>query len=261
MLKYGISVDWDYFVPENRAWDMSHAESPMYMDILWQTRLALMDEMKVVDEAKTFWTWVQSWCSLDVTDVWVSESHGAAIIDPELRNVDVLVLFDQHHDCWPHKGRNTDHIFCDTWVRGWLENDDTRKVIWVRPDYQPPYINPERSFSLPKDLKRRFTCVNRPDFNAQVLGLQDVKVSAVNICRSGAWTPPWLDPQFLDFVASSQLTALDLDMLVHTNPQFRGLSVRWSPEYFKTILEAYEPRRKWFEQKNTELIVEDAHDR
>jgi hypothetical protein len=47
---------------------------------------------------------------------------------------------------------------------------------------------------VPDDLKDRFEIVGLDD----KLELGDVW--NVHVCRSGCWTPPWLDKAFIDFV-------------------------------------------------------------
>ena len=57
--------------------------------------------------------------------------------------------------------------------------------------------------------------VEKPEYFKQINSMYDVKywdfdvldnldkcivVSAIHICRSGAWTPPWLDNKFIQFV-------------------------------------------------------------
>lgn len=241
MSRYGLTVDWDYFVPEKYEWDIGHAETAIHMSLLWQTRFYLFDKIKVVPAVDTFWQWVQRWANVKPASLWVSDSHASAITDPGLREVDTLILVDQHHDCWPHK-RKSDFVYCDTWLRGWLENDDTRHVIWVRPSFDAEYIQPKDAYPIPRDMRDRFTCTTQEDFS-----FKDVTLNAINICRSGAWTPPWLDDRFIAFINELGLPVGDLGTL-QDGDILKALVPRWTIEQLKTYREFGQQQIRIFEE-------------
>jgi hypothetical protein len=224
---YGITVDWDYFVPENPLWDIQHAETTLHRSLLWYSRYCIKDQFIVTDEVKGFWDRIRSWADITDAVLSVSDSHGTAITTA-LTEVDTIVLFDQHHDCWPHKAKGNDVAYCDTWLRCWLELSKQRQVIWVKPEFPKEYFDPEVEFPVPEDFKDQFTCVTQKTFDAKKLGLKESEIDSIHICRSGAWTPPWLDERFIQFVQETCLYPEDIDELMDN--EFKGMTPRWGKE-------------------------------
>jgi hypothetical protein len=178
-----LTIDWDFFVPEKARWDMGHGESVLFLTILWTHRAELIDRIKTSGEEKGFWK------QLDVKlpqRVCVSDSHAYAYAVPN--DADRVVLFDAHHDCWDRRGKG---VGCENWLRIWLEESEAREVLWVYPKH---LIENWGKQEVPEDLRSR---VETMEWHGSI-DLEEVET--VHICRSGCWTPPWLDVDFIAFV-------------------------------------------------------------
>jgi len=217
-----ISIDWDFFVPEDVRWDFGHAENLLFLNMVWMTRSQLMDEMTTDGEEQGFWDKLTNHADIEGASFNVSDSHSYGY--QMARGADHLVLFDTHHDVWPWN-RKSDHVNCDNWARFWLMSNPHAKMTWVRSahsDYTlegfDDFHGAERIEVLTwgKDVI--------PDFG---------RVNRVHVCRSGCWTPPWLDQSFIDFVSAG---AKAIGTPVECLPEDDGwnpLARRWSDEEFK----------------------------
>lgn len=191
-MKTLISIDWDFFVPEDPAWDMGHQENLLFLKMLWSTRGHLIDKMLTTGEEKKFWPKIENLApSLKHAKLYVSDSHCYAF--NQAVSVDHILLIDAHHDCWGNSPGYLDckSVMCHNWARIWLESNPRHKLTWVRPSWQKA-----SNYPLPKDLKGRIDVVN---------GLNGLKqpiegTTSLHVCRSGCWTPPWLDKQFAGFL-------------------------------------------------------------
>jgi hypothetical protein len=166
---------------------MGHRENLLFLKMLWSTRAGLIDEMKTTGDEAGFWERLRGQGRL-VQPLWVSDSHCYLHSLLQMTKVGRIVLFDAHHDCWKgEKGQVT----CDNWLRVWLRGSKRREAVWV----QPGWLDKEVC-RLPEDMKGRVEVV---DYGKGLeLGLEGSV--AVHACRSGCWTPPWLDKAFLGFL-------------------------------------------------------------
>ena len=80
---------------------------------------------------------------------------------------------------------------CDNWLRAWLKGSKRRKATWVRPGWLGNGI-----CDLPEDMAGRVDVVDWRE--GLDLGLGGAV--GAHVCRSGCWTPPWLDGAFLGFL-------------------------------------------------------------
>jgi hypothetical protein len=185
-----LTVDWDFFVPEDVNWDLGHNETLLHILGLWQLRGHLLDVIKTSGREKDFWKWVRGWARFESKNpmVYVSESHAEAFPAAAFHRVDRVINFDAHHDCWTSTGPGL--IQCHNWLSTWLLQDKSRRATWV---YPPE--NHKLCRGTPASARR----VKGQVFDPRV-PLPETVVSAILICRSGAWTPPWLDRDFIRFV-------------------------------------------------------------
>jgi hypothetical protein len=131
-----ISIDWDFFVPEDPIWDLGHRETELHLNYLWKTRGYLLNQMVTTSEEETFWDWCYSWAKPINNTISVSDSHLFALEDPAICSADVIVLIDQHHDLFGEDinlGNSESKINCGNWLKYWLQVDSSRKAIWVKP--------------------------------------------------------------------------------------------------------------------------------
>ena len=171
-MKTLISVDWDFFVPEDLAWDLGHQESLMFLKMMWMHRMNLQGKMVTNGIEKNFWKGASG------KRILVSDSH--ALVASALNEVDRVVLYDAHHDCWPAKEPGMVH--CHDWGSAFIECGGI--LEWVYPSKLP--------CEIPEGITAR-----KYDGHIEY-------GDAVHICRSGCWTPPWLDKAFIRFVRSAE---------------------------------------------------------
>lgn len=208
-----LSIDWDYFFPrlleateeyvqENpdrgKPWDYDwgHNEAPLYVDtMLWNIRAAhflssLGTLPGTTGEEVTFWDRFQGRFAADCP-VIVAESHASII--HQLARAEFLGKpytrvwnFDAHHDMGYGDGnlsalRVNTKWSCDNW--GDYAVIAGAEVLLEYPHWREPEPKPR--------LPLQVTSGKTPS-----------RVDAVFICRSGAWSPPWLDEKFVEFVRS-----------------------------------------------------------
>lgn len=240
-----ISIDWDYFVRSLHEWDWGHQESPFYQGgAMWAIRASqalvggvdLREEMSpkrhAVPRPEAFWSVLEqlgydfSRCGHFI----VSDSHaGAGPVFHEIGHREepagLLVNFDAHHDLG-YKGWEQSEIaieaekcYCDMWlcaVLCWVPELKARVVYppWQTTkdlEWERKQIRENLPAAMHKrvraDLFLRDEAVSRI---AKPAKGKTFDVKAVYICRSSAWTPPWLDQAFIDFVEDGE-RALDLE--------------------------------------------------
>lgn len=207
-----ISVDWDYFIPEKISWDLEHKESLLYLKMLWMHRMYLKDEMKVNGLLRGFWD------RLPVKGhplLFVSDSHAYVHQVLQIFKPDRVVLFDAHHDCWKKTNSN---IYCHDW--GTHFRDSGGEILWVHPDDEQH--RDLVAYSTPPSLEHQ-----TPE-TSLVLG----SVDAVHICRSGCWTPPWLDKRFISFVKRAE-KRLRAKAHVLQNDEWNPMKERFTADDFR----------------------------
>jgi len=221
-MKTLLSIDWDFFVPEDAKFDLGHSESLFFLDFIWQTRVNLIDKLQTNGEEIEFWSTLRPFIT-DVSSVYVSDSHAYAhSLLQVLRNIDHIILVDAHHDCWKADSlgidKNIKQIYCHNWLRCWLKAKKTRRATWIVPSWS------DGCFILPTDMTSQVKVVSSMN------NWEPCKVDQVHVCRSGCWTPPWLDGKFIDFITESRMSPFKLQM-----NEWDPLVMRWSPDYLKKL--------------------------
>ena len=209
-----VSIDWDFFIPEKPEWDLGHKENAMFLNMMWHMRGHLIPHIKTSGLEKEFHKRIKHRGL-----VAVSDSHAFAY-NPNIDKFDEIILFDAHHDCWatPEDGG----IMCHNWARACLEENPKAKLTWVYPRKESLGYYP-----VPDDLAAR---VRLQDI-ASLEGQTDATV--LHICRSGCWTPPWLDQAFIDFVKSFGNTN---NILSLQDNEWDPMNIRWSEDQIKQVI-------------------------
>lgn len=208
-----LTIDWDAFFPmpapndidSIQFYDWGQKEAPFFIGPIWSVRAsgflrAGLELPTVNDEWRTFSQRFQF--SDDFTTVFVTESHVSVVgLLPE--GFDSIWLYDAHHDAGYHGPKQIDtirkeeRVTCEDWMIafnlwGEIEPEDmhVRYPAWKHWATDGEYGYGEPEPAIPVDRKMDDGLSN------------DVVFDVVHICRSGAWTPPWCDEQFNQFVHS-----------------------------------------------------------
>lgn len=214
-----ITIDFDFFVPENPDWDISHSESPLYLDIIWAARGYLIDQMKTSGEEKKFP--IKTFNNIE--RLFISESHAS--VYPLLHNYKTVYLVDTHHDVWhpSNKQLSSGSVDCGNWAWWWLSMDPSHKLIWIRPKHS--------YFELPK-VGRLLSQIKIKHYQPS---MTFPHITDIHICRSGCWTPPWLDMDFIRFVRSFNVqNPINLEKDEVWNP----MKKRWKRKEYLAAKEA-----------------------
>jgi hypothetical protein len=207
-----LSLDWDTFFhdrandPEQwNLYDWGHCESRSFIEEAWEVRAAgfLSHDMPLpgtTGEEDDFWTRFR----IKRTGKLVyCESHALMSMPRKtlgLRSVagGVLWTYDAHHDLGYGNYRSEaddqertletevgDRWNCENWGLLWYLGGaeiHVRYPTWRDPDDEvKPFVNVDIQVDAVD---------NRPS----------VEFDRVFVCRSGAWTPSWLDESFFAFV-------------------------------------------------------------
>ncbi|HBC96479.1 MAG TPA: arginase [Clostridium sp.] len=215
-----LSIDWDYFIPIKREWRGSYIENKKNIVYMWYRRYFKGIERgeNIEKSIKTgkilvgFWKRLkQHFVIKKKTKICVSDSHKISYYIAENDNCDKVVNFDSHSDLGYGGMKSLDfEVNCANWLGKLLKNRTVKKAVVV---YSPYTYENKEDF---KEINDKF------DVSYPKMG--DLKgrtpVDYVHICRSGSWTPPWLDYKFYEFIS-----ALNRPCEIVNCPERR-----WNPE-------------------------------
>lgn len=150
----------------------------------------------------------------------VADSH--AVAGPAFRGAaedlgppDIIINFDAHHDMgYGSKAQvnrmvSSGQVSCDMWLRSLMSMYANMRTNVVFPDWRFAEFSIESEWQalkkvLPAGIAKRTRIGSFTDESGAVSSVvkpaRQIDVEALFICRSSAWTPPWLDQQFIDFV-------------------------------------------------------------
>ena len=208
-----LSIDWDFFVPGAiKVWEQEDIDEnfKFFLTNWIKPRWRRLEKQIKPVNADKFWQWLSQWFVLSRNrQVTVSESH--AVISKLLsERHETLILFDSHHDCYSLFSQDEDkgNIDCGNWGTYWLRKKDKNgKVIWISqlsPGERKEYISriTQSAFSHVKAYSPK-TVESVFDAMCKKAGGR-VKLDFIHICRSGCWSPPWTDIDFLEFLKRSK---------------------------------------------------------
>lgn len=178
-----LSVDWDYFFPDEFDFDWSHTERMAFMlEGIWYIR-AYSHSMKgdlAIDVFNpkipdNFWKKV---CPRKPYLLAVAESHED--LAKLITDGDIVYNFDAHHDC----GYHSDELDCGSWAK----SDKISEYHLIYPSWR-------------MKASEGNNCILRPMTVHYDIPTELPRFHMVFVCRSSAWTPPWADKQWMDFVS------------------------------------------------------------
>lgn len=192
-----LSIDWDYFFPDNLAFDWQmNEEKFIYYELLWTIRWSnrnLYDHNVMAKDVyhpdpqllNEFWDKVL--INSDPIFLTIADSHTNIDHLIELFPAKVNIYnFDQHHDIYYYDDLPSNmQLNCGNWVAYFRNQIEEYHLIYPpwrknKPEHQNR-LNFAKSVSyhIPEHL---------PHFDM------------VFICRSSPWTPSWSDNQWIEFI-------------------------------------------------------------
>lgn len=203
-----LIVDFDFFFPtpsihdedpeSRRLWamfDWTHAETPFHIGPLWDIRAS--DFYRVgLDLPRTDGTWRSFWSRFRIAkraQLFVADSNMYAVHQRVARNIEGEVwLYDAHHDggYQPEhleRYRDTGQVTCEDW--GIYYHDLLERPYHMRyPGWRHWALKAEPAPQV--EVDRQVDDGSTPP----------VTFGRVFLCRSGAWVPSWVDPDFEEFI-------------------------------------------------------------
>ncbi len=195
-----LSVDWDYFIITTMENWGSYYENQRNIINSWYKRYLqnrfngkdIRKMFRLSRETENFWKKIKA-CFLftDDTKAYVSESHALSYEIAAENDCNIVYSFDAHSDLG-YGGLSS--LEFETNCANWLGKLLKDKIIHQANIIYSPYTT---------EKPELFEQINNK-FNVRYIELSQIektiKVKAVHICRSGAWTPPWFDDRFMKFV-------------------------------------------------------------
>jgi len=196
-----LSIDWDYFFPEQShnpalmgLYDWGHRDSgKFFLEDVWVHRAmqffaAGMELPTTSGEETSFWSRFKF--SPDAK-LYFADSHVHAIHPDVAEDVINVVNFDAHHDGGYNQtiGKivKSQQVDCGSWMVGYYLKGAFVQTIY--PSWKKHAMKTDGKPAIPKMARRVDTGLGAfPTFDR------------VFVCRSGGWSPPWLDAQFDQFL-------------------------------------------------------------
>lgn len=203
MRKCLLSIDWDYFIHTQKENWGSYIENSKNVINLWYKRYiqakALGKDIQKSFQLSScidgFWEKIKvNFIFAKGIKAYVSDSHVLSYDLARKQGCKTVYLFDAHADLGYGGLSSLDfEANCANWLGKLLKDK------WIE---EANIIYSPHTAEKPEYFKKINNVYNirYPVFDDLDTGIE---VSAVHICRSGAWTPPWLDERFTQFVHSS----------------------------------------------------------
>ena len=199
-----LTVDWDYFFPNPMEsgesdpyylYDWGHREAPFFVGpLLWNIRAGAFAERGLPlpgtsGEELNFWSHFEF---APKAKLFVSDSHACAGTPEVASGATEIWNLDAHHDFGYGPVQPGGQFDCGDWLR-MVEMLTAARVRVRYPRWKPKALAVDRA-PAGLDAKLFDPAEKMPVFDR------------LHICRSGAWSPTWLDEQFVQFVYASGLT-------------------------------------------------------
>ena len=200
-----LSVDWDYFIYTKKENWGSYIENSKNVNSVWYKRYFqfkqqgrdIQESFQLSPEVEDFWDKVRNKFRLsNNTKVYVSDSHALSYNIAKDNGCTNVYLFDAHADLGYNGLPSLNfEINCANWLG---------KLLKDRVIYKANIIYSPFTVENPEDFKQINNAFNVKYSTWDTLP-DNVEISIIHICRSGAWTPPWYDDKFFKFVEGTGL--------------------------------------------------------
>jgi len=199
MEKCLLSVDWDYFIYTRDNWN-PYLENKRGLIDLWYKRYIqakargedIQKAFQLSSEFDTFWDKIRK-CFKFVENIkiYVSDSHALSYQIARENNCQAVYLFDAHADLgYGGLSSLNFEVNCSNWLGKLLKEKQIREANI----FYSPYTAEQPGHFKPMNSIYNIRYCSFADLH------QGIMVSAIHLCRSGAWTPPWLDNKFVQFI-------------------------------------------------------------
>lgn len=200
-----LSIDWDYFISTENQIVVSYLENRKAILDEWYKRYIqaeakgenLQKSFQLSQEIEKFWDKIKQVFQFNENiKVYVSDSHTLSYEIAKKIQCDEVYLFDAHSDLGYGGLSSLDfEVNCANWLGKLLKHQEikTANIIYS------PFTKEKPEFF--KQMNNLFA-INYLQFKNLPKG---ITTSAIHICRSGAWSPPWFDHKFMEFIQRLEL--------------------------------------------------------
>jgi len=205
MEKCLLSIDWDYFVYTSKGLCGSYIENNRSLIDLWYKRYLqekergrdIRQSYRLSPELDTFWERIKERFQYagDIK-AYVSDSHAVSYDIAKENNCETVFLLDSHADLgYGGLSSLNFEVNCSNWLGKLLKDKLINEAVIV---YSPYTVEkPEHFIAINNTYNIKYRCLD------DLAG--GIEVSAIHVCRSGAWTPPWLDDKFNEFILAMEV--------------------------------------------------------
>lgn len=193
------SIDWDYFFPDehpydwglnefpasllNRLWVIRAGNVPIFTKAFKDRNIALYNFLPDIERINTFWNHIKTKDS----SIVITESHAELFKIIDAMEIEItLYNFDAHHDIYSDKNLNCGNFVYHLLNEGYLKPENYHIVY---PHWREDSLD---GLIVCDDIEKINTYYQIPE---------DLPIfNIIFICRSGAWTPPWSDDHWINFI-------------------------------------------------------------
>ena len=221
-----ISLDFDFWVDLLNAdhHDWGAREAPFFINDIWPIRaissltcgVDLREECKIAKDEphpSRFANILQDH-NLQVKQIAVAESHSIGYSWlKRLKNLHIIHI-DAHHDLGytqidHRRPMRLANIDCGNWLLALTQLGCVKKITIIYPKWRLRHDN-EWEESCVRVVEAAGDTELEVHFGLVEHLPMDLNIRKMLVCRSGAWSPPWLDGDFQDLVFG--LTSVSSDI-------------------------------------------------
>jgi len=195
-----LSIDWDYFIYTDKDNLGLYLENKRSLVDLWYKRYIqakargedFQKAFHISEELDSFWDKIKKCFKFtDDIRVYVSDSHALSYKIAKENRCKTVCLFDSHSDLgYGGLSSLNSEVNCSNWL-GKLLKDKQITEAYI---FYSPYTAEKPEYFKPMNSIYNIGYYDLNSFD------KPVEVPVIHICRSGAWTPPWLDDKFAQFI-------------------------------------------------------------
>ncbi|WP_446898988.1 arginase [Clostridium sp. LBM24168] len=203
MSKILLSIDWDYFIPISEKWSGSYIENKRNIMLIWYKRYFenkrngndIERSIRIGNELYSFIGNMRKYFKFSKSArMYVSDSHKFSY-DIALKNkCESVINIDAHSDLGYGGIKSLEfEVNCANWLGKLLKNNIIKNANVVYSPYTREY---KEEFS---EINNNFN-IDYPKLEYILEYVSNIKIDTIHVCRSGSWTPPWLDDFFNKFI-------------------------------------------------------------